>query len=275
MKLAVLESLGWPRVSAAFCAGKSDIDVSDVTSSFPRDVDLQPLRNVIDHAMALPDGSPADSDRWLAPRVHSTLRLIPREAADRRLWAYLGVVTAPDYVRWRFTENARRERFIGRDDTQALSRLWWGAELTRNGSDYGPTVLAFSMQDVPNQWQRLDAFHNRALAVAAVEFLSTFRGGQLATSDQVVVLAKALNHVLTTVVLDRVASGSAGSVHAWEEWLTEPVDETVFLDELPEGPNEDPVPEAHTAAMSALLAELADEVGLHDVRRARGAADDL
>ena len=275
MKLAIVDSLGWPRVSAAFRAGTSDIDFSDVTHPFHREVGLQPLRNVIDHAMALSNGSPADSDRWLAPRVHATLRLTPREAADRRLWAYLGLVTAPDYIRWRFTENAPRERFIGRDDTQALSRLWWGAELTRDGSDYDPTVLAFSMQDVPNQWQRLNAFHNRALAVAAVKFLAEFRAGRIATSDQVVVLAKALNHVLTTVVLDRIASGVSGSVEAWDEWLAEPVDETVFLEELPQGPNEDPVPGPDIASISELLAELADEVGLHDVKRDRSTAGGL
>lgn len=275
MKLALLESLGWPRVSAAFRAGESDIDFSDVISDFPRDVDLQPLRNVLDHVMGTTAGSSVDSDRWLAPRVHAALRLTPREAADRRLWAYLGTVVAPDYVRWRFSDNSPRGRFVGRDDTQALSRLWWGAELTRNGSNYGPTVLAFSMQDVPNQWQRLDAFHNRALAVAAVQFLAQYRDGQLATSDQVVALSRALNHVLTTVVLDRVAGGDPGSVSAWEEWLAEPVDETLFLAELPEGPNEDPVPDAQITSMTAFLAQLADEIDLHQVRRDRGTADGL
>ena len=275
MRLALLESLGWPRVSSAFRAGESGIDFSDVITGFPRDVDLQPLRNVLDHAMATTDGGPVESDRWLAPRVHAALRLTPREAADRRLWAYLGAVVAPDYVRWRFSDNAPRARYVGRDDTQALSRLWWGSELTRNGSDYGPTVLAFSMQDVPNQWQRLDAFHNRALAVAAVQFLAQFRDGQLATSDQVVALSRALNHVLTTVVLDRVACGASGSVSAWDEWLAEPVDETLFLEEFPEGPNEDPVSDADITSMRAFLSELAAEIQLQEVRRARGAADGL
>ena len=273
MKLAYLESIGWPRVDEAFRAGTARFDTSDVTSPFARDVDLEPLRNVIAHATSTTYGSVADSDAWLAPRVHATLRLTPREAADRRVWAYLGIVTAADYVRWRFGREAPRERFIGRDDTQALSRLWWGAELTRNGPDYQPTVLAFGMQDVPNQWQRLDAFHNRALAVAAVEFLARFRDGRPATSDQVVALSRGLNHSLTTVVLDSVATGGSRSPAAWEEWLEETADETTFLDELPQGPNEDPVPADQIEAMKELLSELAGEIRLHEVARDRRAAD--
>jgi len=53
------------------------------------------------------DKLPASSDSWLAPRVHATLRLTRQEASDPRIWIYLAVVSAPDYVRHRFGHPVR------------------------------------------------------------------------------------------------------------------------------------------------------------------------
>src|SRR6202035_2382304 len=57
-----------------------------------RSVDLEPLRAVIAEAMSRFEFAPVKSDAWLGPRVHATLRLTRREAADKRVWAYLCVV---------------------------------------------------------------------------------------------------------------------------------------------------------------------------------------
>ena len=57
---------------------------------------------------------PPTSDRWLAPRLHWSLRLTRSEAADRTMWEWLAVRHA-DYVLWRWSgvEGVAENRWIG------------------------------------------------------------------------------------------------------------------------------------------------------------------
>ena len=97
-----------------------------------RPVSLEPLKAVLEVARKRYPTKPSESDGWLAPRVHATLRLTRREAADRRLWAYLNVAAFPDHVRWRWLDPDDQntpvpiERFLGEDSTNQIGRLWWG-----------------------------------------------------------------------------------------------------------------------------------------------------
>ena len=94
-----------------------------------RPIELAPLQAVVDLAMRRRKRD--ESDSWLAPRMHATLRLTRREAADPRIWAYLAAVVLPDYVRWRWRSPDDRkapvaiDRFMGKPATNAVSRLWW------------------------------------------------------------------------------------------------------------------------------------------------------
>src|SRR5262245_46053809 len=80
------------------------VDVTDYVTDIElgREIDLAPLRAMITEATKRFDYDPSESDPWLGPRVHATLRLTRREAADIRIWDYLTVVEFPDYVRWRW-----------------------------------------------------------------------------------------------------------------------------------------------------------------------------
>ncbi len=233
----------------------------------PRQVDIEPLTSIVRRAMT--SYSPAESDRWLAPRVHATLRLYRREAADQRVWDYLALAALPDYARWRFggTDGTPPEfRFIGPDYRHALARLWWGAELTRNGVDYSPTVLAFQMQDIPHTWMRNDAFHHRPAVLAAIRLLSTINNGGLATSDQQNALGQALNLALTTTVLDAVAPNPTPDLAAIEDWLAESVNETLMYEQMPQGPSEQSVPEEAIAKVETLLRRLMPQASGRKVR---------
>src|SRR4051794_10751697 len=75
-----------------------------------RKVNLGPIRAVIDEAMKRLKRS--ESDQWLGPRLHATLRLTRREAADKRIWDYLTVVEFPDYVRWRWKDQDDSEEAV-------------------------------------------------------------------------------------------------------------------------------------------------------------------
>src|SRR2546430_2753608 len=86
-------------IMPAFLEGTAGVDVGRYVSVFHRDVDLAPLERVVEEATTrFADHAAEASDAWLAARVHATLRLSRREAADASLWAYLAVVAFPDYV---------------------------------------------------------------------------------------------------------------------------------------------------------------------------------
>lgn len=233
-----------------------------------RPISLEPLRAVIDAAMEkFPN--PDKSDAWLAPRVHATLRLTRREAADKRIWNYLAIAAFPDYVRWRWYKNEETpdkpvplDRFMGEDSKNAIARLWWAAELTRNGKDYTPTTHALKTTRFSVSWQHLDCMHHRPAALATVRFLEEF-GGKGATDDQRQKIAKTFNLALTTLSLDSLCENSPVDAEAVREWCAEPIDETkIVRDELPEGPDEAPVSEQEIARVREVLQRLADEIDL-------------
>jgi len=249
-----------------FLAGSTKPDFVDhvVDLGLDRQVDVAALDAVIAHLLEefKTAKKPESSDAWLAPRLHAALRLRRSEAADRRLWSWLAVVRYPDYVRWRFPGRTPDDvtavkRFLGGDRDNALSRLWWGAEMTRNGNDYSPTAKAFERQDIPSTWLSLDAFHNRAAALAALKMLPSMG------SKPINRLSTAFNHYLTTIMLDTVAPVPAPDRAAVDEWVAEDPDpEDLLSNSLPTGPNEDPVAEDHIAEVEALVRRVAAEVGI-------------
>jgi hypothetical protein len=254
-----------PSLGAAFLvAGAQPLDIPDALIEFDRPVDVVPLRKVLEHAMAS-SMDPVAADAWLAPRVHAALRLSRREAADQRVWWYLATIVAPEYVRWRFPggeEGTPPNRFLGKESKNAISRLWWGAEFCRNGSDYGPAAAAMTMQDIPNSFL-MDCFHNRPMAVAAVGVLASLNGKASATSDEVTDVLQAANLMLTTTVLDAIAPDPGPTEVAWEKWIedTSP-DWTLMIEEMPQGPEEDSVDHTAFAGAEAFVRRVAATVGL-------------
>jgi len=257
-------------ISPAFLTGEAGVDISEYLRAFPRQLDLEPLRFILEKAIErFDDDHPERSDAWLAPRVHATLRLTRREAAQRDLWAYLAVVEFPEYVRWRW--GAVLDRFLGNDTNHALSRLWWGAELVRNGSDYGLVETAFEVQDIPNTWFRLRAFHNRPAAIAAVRVLGTIRGGamnndrQVKRTKRINLLSTAFNTLLTTVALDGLCPYRGEDAGAIKEWIEGEADETLMLDRVPLGPPEEPASEDQITTVEKLLIRVGEAAGLLNV----------
>jgi hypothetical protein len=198
-----------------------------------------------------------ESDRWLAPRVHATLRLTRREAGDPGVWSYLAIVLLEEYVRWRWKgadESVAAERFqCGELNKHAIARLWWGAELTRNGPDYAATQLLFVNQDLQNSWVKTKLFRHRPTAIASLRLLSTYNGGQFADSDTIRTLVKSFNMALTTTMLDAVAPSREVDAQTLREWCQEDVDETTMFEEMPSGPAEERVDEQGISAVTELL----------------------
>lgn len=233
-----------------------------------RPIDLTPLVRVVHQAMSKYPRQSEASDGWLAPRVHASLRLFRSEAADQGIWDYLSVVVLRNYVLWRMAGEDGLvndvDRIVGPFRHQAVARLWWAAELSRNGADYSPTVEAFSSQEAVNYLTNVDAFHNRPAALAYIRFISRTRGGK-PIKQLAVETGKTLNHVLTTIVLDSFAPDSWGGMDALERWIAEAPDARLMDLALPQGPAEPHVPEAKIRVVEQLLERLMEEHRWHEV----------
>lgn len=122
-----------------------------------KEIDLSYAKKVIDEALKNEDyftenrGSLAGAtfqEQWIAPRLHYSLRLTRSEAADPKLWNYLGLIFE-DYIvnRWTGKGNGFNTKdskpleyhfLLKQWDRHQLAKLWWMAELTRSNGIYHP-----------------------------------------------------------------------------------------------------------------------------------------
>ncbi|KND40973.1 DUF6339 family protein [Streptomyces stelliscabiei] len=242
------------------------IDLAKVVEPLPEDDarwSVEPIRSLVEDAMYEFRADRTRADAWLAPRLHATLRLTRREAADKRLWNHLALAVAPDYVAWRHLSepSAKRperriaaERFRGPADRQCFSRLWWAAELFRNGPDYEPVVAACGNQDLIHTVLRMELIDHRPTAQALVRLLI---GGKITTGREIFGLSVAINAAGATLVYDVLARDEPRDPARLRDWIAEaasapPVDRR----HLPDGPDEDPVPEKSVASLTEYFAEL-------------------
>jgi hypothetical protein len=248
-------------ITPAFRLGTETPSFTDFETNlvFDHPLDLDAARTFIDETMrrfSRAQGTAADV--WLAPRLHYALRLSRREAGRRGMWRWLGTVFAPDYVRWRWgppddqsgdpEAAAAEDRFIGADYKHALGRLWWMAELFRDGPDYTPVTAAMANQDIPNTLFRMDIAHHRPTVQAAVKFLDGKTGREANA------LAKATNSAATTLIIDTISPDTDLDPASLTAWLTaDDIDPVRYLDDLPAGPNDPKVDPAGVATMVTLL----------------------
>lgn len=206
-----------------------------------------PVRELLVEAMERFEEKRAAADKWLAPRLHATLRMSRNEAADEQLWNHLAFVVAPDYVIWRHKSGGLvpSARFTGPHYTQAFSRLWWAAELFRNSDDYLPVEVACSVQDVLNTTMRLDVIDHRPTAQAILRVLGNLiADGTPRLGDQINALSSAINAAGSTLVYDVLAPDAPIDDVATVDWIADSQDAAPVLWEiLPDGPSDGRVPE--------------------------------
>ncbi|MFE3162760.1 DUF6339 family protein [Streptomyces sp. NPDC059224] len=242
------------------------IDLAKVVEPLPEDDArwwVEPIRSLVEDAMFEFREDRTRADAWLAPRLHATLRLTRREAADKRLWNHLALAVAPDYVVWRHLSEPtakkpeRRvaaERFRGPADRQCFSRLWWAAELFRNGADYEPVEAACGNQDLIHSVLKKEMIDHRPTAQAMIRLL---KSGLVTTGREVDGLSVAINAAGATLIYDILAPDHSRNPVHLRDWIAEaesapPVERY----ELPKGPDEDPVPEESVDALTSYFAEL-------------------
>ncbi|MFI8514628.1 DUF6339 family protein [Streptomyces sp. NPDC085460] len=218
-----------------------------------------PVRELLDEAMRRFAADRYAADGWLAPRLHATLRMTRAEAADRRLWNHLAMIVAPDYVVWRHRGAdtadgrgvAQAARFSGIHYTQAFSRLWWAAELFRDGPDYRPVATACRVQDVLNTTMRLDVIDHRPTAQAVIRIVEgLLDSGVPRVGDRVNAFSAAVNAAGSTLMYDVLAEDDEPDLDELHDWIEAGVRQGVEFDRLPEGPHDGHV---RAGAVDALL----------------------
>ncbi|WP_031011627.1 DUF6339 family protein [Streptomyces sp. NRRL F-5727] len=241
-------------------AGHAGVDLDKVVDRLPEEDprwEVEPIRDLIEDAMHAFEDNRTQADAWLAPRLHAALRLTRREAADRRLWTHLALAVAPDYVAWRHfsrkTSKISPERFRGAADRQCFSRLWWAAEMFRDGSDYAPVVTACGNQDLIHSALRRELIDHRPTAQALVQVMER---GVAVTGREIEGLMTAISAAGATLVYDALAPDVPRDPSVVREWIEEPARASVPRHVLPDGPHEEPVPKKSVNDLADFFADL-------------------
>jgi hypothetical protein len=165
---------------------------------------------------------PADEiDGWLAPRLHVALRLPRRLASDDGIWAWLAF-QCPEYVAARFqrgSEKVHPWRYRGMWSRNALARLWWGAEMTRNGGDYSATELCFRRTRTAQFALELMYSWDRAACIAFCRVAEGIDGGARLNDSQTKRLSTKLKVLLTLRSLNAFGDGSEEDSYEYDsQW---------------------------------------------------------
>lgn len=203
------------------------------------------------------------SDAWLAPRLHATLRLTRREAADPRLWAFLALRLAPDYVFQRHPAKSvkdgapqiNRAFFTGPFHKQAFSRLWWAAELFRDGADYRPVEIACANQTTFNTTLRYEIVAHRPTAQALTRLMAT----EARRTREAEALVRSINTAGSTLLFEAIAPDEPTDPGAYRDWQDQVGRFHVPYDLLPEGPDDGEVPEKSVNELVRLFGGLYED----------------
>jgi hypothetical protein len=196
---------------------------------------LQTFRSKLSEGMWTDNRSA--SDAWLAPRFHAALRLDRATASDKNVWHWMAVELAPDYVewRWRGDKGISNDRWFGPVHKQALARLWWGAEIFRDGADYSPVSRAFKRQDLINSYLHRPLVRCRSFALGIVDVL-TDKDGEALPASQVNDLARVLNLCTAGSPPEPHVQYQQDDHEAVREWARSDAEVPESWDPLPLGP---------------------------------------
>lgn len=246
---------------------------------------VDPVREIVEEAMHRFDGARTDADAWLAPRLHATLRLTRAEAADAGLWNFLALAVAPDFVLWRHlplvaaNEGAPKRingaRFVGPHYSQAFARLWWSAEMFRDGPDYAPAEFACTNQDMINTALRLAAIDHKPTALALVSVLRGLAAdGAARLGDRVNALCTAVNVAGSTLMYEVIAPDDPPRYDALTEWVADAGSApAVPWERLPEGPDDGTARRSSLELLSRMFEQFAAEAPLRERSRSGVAQD--
>ena len=192
-------------------------------AQLPVRVDLAKITDILSQAIAkLPANSKnkmfAEADIHASVNLHQYLISVGlgrQLAGDLGVWTWLNL-SVPDWALARWKGSAERdagfEPWFGNPSNNALGRLFWAAELMRNGSDYLPVHGAFLQQNVVNEIER-EIYRSRHWAVALGLLAANFDGsGSHATDREWNIVSKVADKI---AFLNRPEAAPLDEQAAW------------------------------------------------------------
>ena len=162
------------------------------------EVDLEPVRDLVREVIHSLERESRGIDSYAAARLHQALPLPRRIARDRGVFHYLSVVVFPEFVRhrWPRGNDGRwfRDRFLGIHQQNTFGRLWWAAELSRDGEGYSLSSRIFD-SGLERVFDRAFSWHAPMLR-AFVNVMASSSG------DAVDRVATDLNYALSTIAVE-------------------------------------------------------------------------
>jgi hypothetical protein len=204
-------------VGTEFLRGESSLteqELDEYLAPIPGEptADLGEIDETVETILDEYDEYDTSMDSELVEPIHRELDISRRVAGDPGLWHWLAIARYPEFVRHRWeynSEEAMREKFLGAGSdlySNALHRLWWIAELTREGDDYSTTQAVFSNQTMVNKvFDRWFARYRPAVIAMCDE---------LADEPSWVIdeTTREFNHMLTTVQLEGLSEPEAREI---------------------------------------------------------------
>lgn len=180
----------------------------DIAEALPIEVPLDSFHSAVSACVAQFEEDPPAGDGTLSVEMHRALSLPRTLGMDTGVWHFLACVARTDYVwyRWGTGGKVSRERFLGSIKRNSFARLWWCAEVMRDGNDYTGVSACFEQQDL------YEAVFGRTFSkfpLAArllVERLSSLERGVVRE------VAKDFNLMLSTFVLEDMSEDQIRSL---------------------------------------------------------------
>jgi len=165
--------------------------------------DEEVVRGLFEHALLL-EIDEKELDAWLAPRLHYVFRVSRRTASDRRIWTWLAMTVGRRYVIRRWAEDGKVTlmRYDGELLRNALSRLWWGAELVRSGQGYEYVTMVFRNVRTAQFALELKYSWYRPAAIAFTRVAEGLDGGKVLNDEEKKNLSKTINAYLSLTALE-------------------------------------------------------------------------
>jgi len=203
-------------------------------------VDTTLIRRVLENGLERLDHEELEEttslDQWLAPRIHSALRISRRLAGDMGFWSWLVIEVGRTYTwrRWAEKNRPTMYRYTGDFKRNSLGRLWWFAEMSRNGPDYSPIEKV--LRDASTAQYAMELRYSM-YRPAVIAFGNTASRLDLGFAD-LKKLSKRANAYLSLKALEAIGLDQGENERDVEWWRDRPVVNDVIGDAEMIGPQD-------------------------------------
>ncbi len=227
-----------------------------LTSEFQFDGEL--VQRIVDKGLDIYEDK-NELDGWLAVRLHNAIRAPRRLAGDKRFWAWVAVEFAQKYVQMRFSDaggQVHRWRYTGELLRNAVARLWWGAEMVRDGPSYDLVPVVFARVRTAQFALELKYSWFRPAAMAFARVVEGHDGGARLTDAEMKALSRKVNAYLSLTALEGFGIGMEGEAYDQAWWSSNVTYESLVEGKI-EGPNDGHVDAGAVEQLTKWFRELA------------------